>query len=363
MVFTIRYAFDVVKSVILMLKTPLKVVIFFWVLSLLGNRLSLEARKALSPFCWVPVVSQSHMCRPIDTESSTKARQADFVRLEEEQSQTLHTVLVESFGNSALALDIKRAELATSDLATLVQVSNLSMKKAIEDHLRDFGGRAAKTADGLQNLAAKVNGAFDRIIAINEHAMVTIERARDKEPAPWSLLALLRPNAKEELQNAVDIAFEQAMAVLAFNLRDLIVVAEMAMGRLKELEDSLVTLHDLATNSGVQTSADKEKVLGEIWTWLGGNGDKLRMFHENFNLLGDIGAYRKQARSHVIHARQALLQMQATMQDMRQRAADPVLMGPAIPVEVHIKSINMGVDRMKKSRLLAREVEEKAYNR
>lgn len=163
MVFIIRYAFDILKSVILMLKTPLKVVIFFWVLSLLGNRLSLETRKALAPFCWVPVVTQSHMCRPIDAESSsTKATQANFVRLEEEQSQTLHTVLVESFGNSALALDIKRAELATSDLATLVQVSNLSMKKAIEDHLRDFGSRASKTADGLQNLAAKVNGAFDR---------------------------------------------------------------------------------------------------------------------------------------------------------------------------------------------------------
>ncbi|PPQ65824.1 hypothetical protein CVT24_012051 [Panaeolus cyanescens] len=367
-IFICSYIFDIFKSAIMLLKAPLKIAVFFFLLSFLSSRLVLQVRKVVIPFCWIPGVSSlTVICHPIrrdgDSSSNGKTKWADFERLEDTQSTMFHTVIVESIGNSALALDIKRTQMAASDLATLVRVSDLKMKKPIEDHLRDFGDRAGKTADGLQMLASKANGAFDRVAAINEHAMHAIEQARDKEPAPWSFGALMRPNAKQEIQEVVNTVFDQAMATLAFNLRDLIIVAELNLKRLTELEESLITLHTLATESDVETTDDRDKVLGELWTWLGGNRGELRKFQENLDLLKEVGTYKQQAQGHVMSARQALLHMQTTMEDMRQRAADPMLMGPVVPVEVHIRTINMALDRMKQTRLLAREVEERIYKR
>jgi hypothetical protein len=58
-------------------------------------------------------------------------------------------------------LEIKKAEMATTDLVTLVRVSDLKSRDMLADLLARFVDDAKKTGRGLQKLSSKVGGAVD----------------------------------------------------------------------------------------------------------------------------------------------------------------------------------------------------------
>jgi len=51
------------------------------------------------------------------------------------------------------------------------------------------------------------------------------------------------------------------------------------------------------------------------------------------------------------------------MEDLRERVAAPELIGSKIPVEVHMKSIRSGLERLKEGRVRSRQLQENAVNR
>ena len=58
----------------------------------------------------------------------------------------------------------------------------------------------------------------------------------------------------------------------------------------------------------------------------------------------------KEALDQVVAALHTLEGMQEDMEDLRQRAAAPELMGEGIPVEVHMQSIRAGLKRLSEDR-------------
>jgi len=65
-------------------------------------------------------------------------------------------------GGSGLSLEIKKAEMATSDLIALVRVSNnLRSRDMLAESLAQFVNDAKKTGRGLQKLSSKIGGAVD----------------------------------------------------------------------------------------------------------------------------------------------------------------------------------------------------------
>ena len=92
------------------------------------------------------------------------ARHADYPKMVEIQSKTFEQLLDESVVGSGLSLEIKKAEIATRDLVTLVRMSKLTSKDLLADALTDFVDDARNAAKGMQKLSAKVNGAVDRCV-------------------------------------------------------------------------------------------------------------------------------------------------------------------------------------------------------
>lgn len=83
------------------------------------------------------------------------------------QSKTFEQLLDESIGSSSLALDIKKAEMATSDLVTVVRISDLRSKDQLANALSGFSDNARETARGLQKLNAKISGSVDKYVHIS----------------------------------------------------------------------------------------------------------------------------------------------------------------------------------------------------
>lgn len=147
------------------LQTPFAVILTLYILSLVLSRV---ATTMLLPACSVPGMSLLPLCAiqahpaPAQNPKDRAPRWADYSHLVDMQANTLEQLLDHTAGGSGLALEIKKAEMATQDLATLVRVSDLTSRGLLADTLEGFVEDAKKTGEDLQRLGAKVGGAVDR---------------------------------------------------------------------------------------------------------------------------------------------------------------------------------------------------------
>lgn len=199
-------------------------------------------------------------------------------------------------------------------------------------------------------------------MAVNNYALRSIEAARIKEQPCWfpQCLILVNEAARKRTDQVIAQTFDQAMSVLSINMERLILEAEQCLHNLNDLEEQLVTLHQMTAREDTSISAAKSDLLENLWTRLGGNRKSLRNFDHHLTTLKEMAFYRQQAFVHVVAAMQTLQAMSDDMEDMRDRVAAPDLAGAKIPVEVHIQSIQVGLDRLRQGRMVAKRLEEDA---
>lgn len=202
------------------------------------------------------------------------------------------------------------------------------------------------------------------VMAVNDYALHAIEEAQTKAPSRYSLRSLSPwTSARRSTKQVVAETFGQAMNVLSGNMQRLILEAETSLANLNSLEERLTTLHEMVTREDSSLSTAKEELLAELWTKLGGNRKTLRGFEQHLILLKDLNGYRKQALVHVVAALQTLQSMSEDMEDLRERVAAPDLVGSQIPVEVHMRSIRNGLERLREGRIRAKHLSEEAMYR
>ncbi|KDR80925.1 hypothetical protein GALMADRAFT_91615 [Galerina marginata CBS 339.88] len=365
-IFTGRYAFDVFDRAIHLLRIPLSFLLFLWLLVFIIGRFSNTLRTVAAPLCIFPGTSKWSVCRPLDINASAmttnrKSQWADYPKLMDIQNQSLKKLMVNSVGGSALSLEIKKTEMATADLVTLVRYSNLKSKDSLLLFLTRFIHDAKRAGRGLQKLGSKVGGAVDNIMTMNDYALHSIESARASSKSLASLLPW-NPN-RQKLNEVITKTFEDTMDAFSNNIARLIIEAEISLHDLNKLEEQLNSLHDIITREESSLTFEQSELLAQLWTILGGNKKDVRNFENNLALLKGLGTYRRQARRHVVVALEILRGMSDDMEDLRQRVAAPNLIGSSVPVEVHMKSIKMGLERLIEGRFKAMKLDEDAMKR
>ena len=187
---------------------------------------------------------------------------------------------------------------------------------------------------------------------MNDYALQTIEASK----APPSLAARILPfviSTTNPTKEAVLDTFLMSMDNIGVHMVRLREEAEISMDHLLRLEEHLMVLHDITHRENKDLTAAQEDVLAELWTWLGGNRRRLRGMDINLGLLKNVEIYRKKALAHVTATLQALHTLDADMEELRARVNAPDIVGDRIPIEVHIKSIKAGVERLKEGQLRA----------
>ncbi|KAI0789916.1 hypothetical protein C8Q75DRAFT_717561 [Abortiporus biennis] len=355
-----HYALDVLGTSFWLLKRPLALFVFLCILGLLFNRLSRLLKPVLAPVCWIPGISSSALCRFPDSRNLPKW--ADYSKLMDVESSTFEQLLDESVGGSGLSLEIKKAEMATSDLVTLVKYSNLKSRDLLAKSLEDFVSDARKSGKGLQKLSSKIGGAVDSILAVNDHALHTIEAYTAKPKGVYGVIVSAL-TSEQKTKEIVTKTFQDAMAVLSTQMERIIMEAEVSLINLDRLEQRMQTLHELVHREDNTLQIEKAELLAQLWTILGGNRRQLRGVEGHLYLLKNLGQYRKRALAHVSAALHTLQGMQEDMEDLRERVAAPELTGDRVPLEVHMKSIKMGLDRITEQRDRAQIRQEETVRR
>ncbi|KAF8867834.1 hypothetical protein BD779DRAFT_1685251 [Infundibulicybe gibba] len=335
--FTLRYFITVFGRAISLLKFPLSILLGFYLFALLLNRAAPTLHRTFAPICRLPFASSLALCAP---PPPVQVRWADFPALEKVQTASLDQLLENAAGGPALALELKRAEMATGDLAVLVRASDMPAREALAGLLNEFVTDAREAGRGLHRLSAKIGGTVDTIMAVNDHALQTISEAHTRASARARSLNKPLPFCRGN-------TFSDAMSTLASQLARLILEAELNIAQLTALEERLHTLHALASTEDAALSGAEEELLAKLWTHVGGNARERRRLGGHRALLGDLDAPR--ARGDV--------------EEMRERVSAPELLGDRIPVQVHMRSIQAGLERLRESRVHAKRVEEDTVRR
>ena len=118
---------------------------------------------ALQNLCVLPVFSHLPHCAPhFPFLRSKSGSGADFPSLMNIQNKALDELAGRSGLGSALALNLKHAEVSVKDLVVAVQASNLTAKQELASVLAAFVGDARTASRSVQEVSTKINGFMDR---------------------------------------------------------------------------------------------------------------------------------------------------------------------------------------------------------
>jgi len=365
------YIAEVLSTVAQILKYPISIALAIIACAYALAIMSDAVRSALAPMCSIPVVSL--LCpatAPAEpSQPSNPVRTplwADFPNLVKVEIGTLESLLDETVEGPGLSLEIMKAERVTSDLATRVRVSNMDSHEILADSLSEFVKDARKVSRGLTRFSSRVRGAVDTyvvlrstspqsltsdwsIIAVNDYALHCIEAANPKPSGLMFMLKRLWSSGSSEVatKQVVTQTFTKAMDVLSANMQRLMLEAEVLILDLNKLEKHLKSIQEVVSREDLLISSAKNELLAHLWTILGGNRDQLRGMDEHLALLKGVGEDRDRALDHVVAALEMLRSMAEDMEELRERVAAPELVSDAIPIDVHIKSLRSGLERLK----------------
>lgn len=168
-ILTIRYVWDISSRALHHSRFMLGLLLALWAIAFITVQISPTLWGAVSPVCYIPLISSSNLCEawrntlPVkNTPGKKTPRWADYPKMVDIQSKTFQQLMDESIGGSALSLEVKKAEMAITDLVSFVKLSKLKAKDTLASSLVQFVLDAKKTGRGLQKLSSKIGGTVDK---------------------------------------------------------------------------------------------------------------------------------------------------------------------------------------------------------
>ncbi|KAH9923212.1 uncharacterized protein B0H18DRAFT_1212281 [Fomitopsis serialis] len=355
----VLYIGDALRDAFWLLKKPLGILIFILALTIACDYV---AGKLGGILCLIPGMTSSMFCTryasaPIDVDINRKPLDLDLDKLVGLHGK-FEDVMTTNVGTDMIQLKLKQSEIATRNLVILVRNSDLRSRDALAEALLQFLDDAKKAGEGLIRLTKGIDGAVNRIAAANEFALRTMEAATAESSSLSRLVTALL--FRSTTKAIVAPSYREVMETLAHETDLALLQASASAASLERLEETLDTIHAICSREGLSLSRKHAELLSELWTILGGNRDLRRSNEMQLALLKDIDWYRTQALTRVVVTRDVLLMMTVDVEELRDQAATPHLVGERVPVEALIDGIGRSIEGLKEGRRRANEMQEDA---
>lgn len=148
-------------------------------------------------------------------------------------------------------------------------------------------------------------------------------------------------------EKTVPHVYSEVTAALLDHLAKLIPIVESLLIQLEALEEQLDFVHEFVFQGELVTSAAKDQISSRLWTKLGGNHQDVWNYDGRLKLLSGIGEYQCKAKAHVTSALHTLHALHHDLDDLLERTFHQDSAGSHIPIEVQIKGIGYGIQRLR----------------
>ncbi|KAM3424968.1 hypothetical protein BST61_g6939 [Cercospora zeina] len=324
---------------------------------------------ALTPICRLPFTGGLSFCPTVN--APELKGQAEFGQLMQAQN-AFEDVLKSSSVGANLPADMKRSEASIRDLKHVVQYSSLPSKNELVFEFGGFVDTARQASGDLSRFNSRIGRAVDHILSTNRWTLSVIDGVSEKEAqrgsiarffsdnlnifAPFQPLSLSRDVLLDQYLRHTGAVEEQIMSLIdeAMALRDI----------LDNLDNRLDVISEISTRDGIRIESGKDELFAALWTKLGGNRRDLNKLNSQLELLRNVVEYRRLAWGHVTATLLKLQEIQHSLEDLRERVAMPETVGTdKIPLEIHIESINLGIERLEKQRDASRQLAAQNYEK
>ena len=325
---------------------------------------------ALSPICNIPGVTT--LLNPSFCPTTTPREihgTAEFDKLVQAQS-AFDEVLVASSAGVNLPADMQRSAASIRDLRTVVRHSTLPSRLELEHEFDGFVETARQASDDLSKFNTHIGGAVDRILSINRWTLATIDGVKARNEGKGTLAHFLADHLNifapfQPVPLTRDVLLDQYLRhteAVEDKILALIDEAWALLSILENLDARLDVIASIATRDGVKAEGAKDELLASLWTYLGGNRSSWGKVQRQIKLLNDVGQYRRVAWAHVNTTILKLQAIRDQLEELRERVAGPEVLGAReVPLEVHIDSINLGIERLEAQRESSRAAQMKGY--
>jgi hypothetical protein len=387
---SLLFLWEVVLRSLRLIISPISYVFGFCVLvallAIVWNLMTTSISTALSPVCRIPGVSFLHLpictySSPYTSPGSAKRRPIDptknlpdpeFSKLINAQDK-LSEVLEDATSSLALPQSMKRSETSIRDLRQVVKFSSLAPRNELVLEFDGFIETARQVSTDLQKFNSHVGRAVDVTLA---NARWTERMLDDLAHQSTPSIEFLPRFVSKALYPFTPIQFTQAKLLDQYILHSDFISAEILtltegaqalLLSLQNLEDRLDVIHGITFSARENAQISKDEILTHLWTMVGGNRAQVKKHNRHLDLLQQVGQYRTQAIAHVSGIILKLQAMDAELEELRTRVdaaglEKEVRGSDRVPLQVHIESIRMGVERLEVGRDKAREIE-KGYIR
>ncbi|MCJ1486539.1 hypothetical protein MMC06_006716, partial [Schaereria dolodes] len=365
------WIFDMIGLALYFAKTPIALMVAGWLLFgmavMLRNLLTSSIYSALSPICRLPGASllQLEMCNiPAFVNYKGEQTPVQFDELMNAQSK-FEEVLEQSAAGITLPLDMKRGEASIRDLRQVVRFSQLRSKNELVLEFDGFVETAKLASFDLQKFNSHIGRSVDNILStarwtqrvLDDITLKSDERGALTAFITDEVLALFQP--VQFTENKLLNQYIQHMRVVEEEIHRLIEEAQALLMLLQNLEDRLDVIHGITVRDDLHAQGDKDEILSQLWTMLGGNRSKLGKYDAQIKLLQQVNTYRKTAFGHVSGTILKLQAMGSELEGLRERVGSAELLRDQanIPLSVHIENIRLGVERLELGREKAKVME------
>lgn len=370
----VSFVLDVLGKSLRILKTPISYALAVWLLLglsiMMRNFLTNSIYSSLSPLCRIPGTSLLNLpfCPSGGYDSkSGPSPAAEFDQLISVQGK-FEEVLDESAAGVSLPMDMKRGEASIRDLRQLVRYSQLHSKNELVLEFDGFIETARIASYDLQKFNSHIGRAVDNVLATTRWTTRVLEGIQIRDASQGAINNFANSFANKLLAPFQPVKFTESVLldqyikhtqIVEEEIMKLIDEAQALLMILNSLEDRLEVIHGIVTRDGHHAIAQREELLSELWTMVGGNRGKLSKTNRQLNLLRQVGIYRKTAYGHVSATILKLQQIGSGLEDLRERVGSPELLRDRIdiPLSVHIENIQRGVERLEEGRQSARKSE------
>lgn len=345
------------------------------------NLLTKSLSASLSPLCRIPF-AQSLLHLPFCPDyafsmpwsGSNGSASVEFDDLMGVQGK-FEQVLEKSADGVSLPFEMKKSESSIRDLRSLVRNSDIQAKDELVLEFDGYIDTARTTASDLQRFNTHVGSAVDAVISINRWTSRYLDSLAPPEQSSntkstsaiggftnWLFYPFTPATQSFDEKVLLDKYIEHT-ALVSDRIDTLILEAQAVLRLLTKAEDHLSLIYDITSRTSATVSSRREEVLWNIWTLVGANHARLSNLSTQLSLLRQVDRQRTSAVAQVSALILELETIQAGLGDLRDRVAEPQLLkgssgpGGAIPLSVHIDTIDRGVERLEDARSRIRAAE------
>ncbi|KAL2161392.1 hypothetical protein VTH06DRAFT_7953 [Thermothelomyces fergusii] len=354
-------------------KKPLAVLLSLYItfggVIVLQNMATKSLYTSLSPICRIPGASWMGLpfcpeLEPARENDGGRKQPVEFDKLMDVQGQ-FERVAEMTAERVSLPMEMKRSEASIRDLRAVVRHSNLVNKEELMLEFDGFIDRSQVAISVLHRFNTRVTSTVDWLIMMNRWM------ARHLEPfdlpddhggdgglvgswVSW-LFSPFQPTVLSE-RYLVDRYVEHT-ALVSDKMAALILEARSILHTLARAEEHLDNMYSFVVRTQQAVQSRRDDILWTLWTLVGANRRRLGSLDAQLALLRQVDAQRSDAVRQVSELVDELERIQAGLGDLRERVG-LVADRDALPLSVHIDSINRGVERLEAARARIQAVEE-----